>query len=127
MADTPARLANTGHAVDVQPFARLAVTWHLTDCDRAAVLALSSDEYAQWLTGDIDADVATVVGVRLGQLLAIDLAAPAFYGPDTEIAAGVPTRSADRKRRMAGMMLVTAELPASRAPSAALAASRVPR
>lgn len=92
MSDAPARLANTTHALDVQLFARLAVVWHLTDRERAALLALSSDQYAQWLTGDIDAGVATVVGVRLGHLLAIDLAAQATYGPGTELAAGAVRR-----------------------------------
>jgi hypothetical protein len=93
MRDLPARLADTGHGLDVQLFARLAVSWHLTDRERAVVLALSSDQYAQWLTGDIDADVATAVGARLGHLLAIDLAANAFYGSGTELAAGAVRRS----------------------------------
>ena len=92
MSHTPARLANTGHAVDVNLFGRLAVAWRLTDRERAAMLALPADHYAQWLTGDIDADVASVVGTRLGHLLAIDLAASAYYGPGTELAAGAVRR-----------------------------------
>lgn len=92
MSDTPERLADRAHALDVQLFARLAVALRLTDHERAAVLALSSDQYAQWLTGDIDADITTAVGVRLGHLLAIDLAAQAIYGPGTELAAGAVRR-----------------------------------
>ena len=43
--------------------------------------------HVQWVAGNIDPDTATAVGTRLGYLLAIDLAAQAYYGLGTGLAA----------------------------------------
>ena len=78
--------------LDVRLFERLAAVWRLTDDERSAVLALSPEQYTGWLTGSVNSEVAHAVGVRLGHLLAIDLAAQANYGPGTELAADAVRR-----------------------------------
>ena len=83
-------LASAG--LDVRLFERLAAVWRLTDDERSAVLALSPEQYTGWLTGSVNSEVAHAVGVRLGHLLAIDLAAQANYGPGTELAADAVRR-----------------------------------